>query len=232
MREERPYRDRGEAGEVLAAAVRDYLGAADAVVLALPRGGVPIGLSVARALDAPLEVVVVRKLGVPGQPELAMGAIASGGFQVLDDSLIARLRLTAPEIAAVVESEQKELRRREAVYRAERPMIEVRDRTAILVDDGLATGSTMRAAIGATRRRGAGALAVAVPVGARDTCEDLATEVDTFICPLQPAEFFAVGQWYRDFTPTTDEEVQDCLAASPRRVNATGTRGRPTSADS
>jgi predicted phosphoribosyltransferase len=217
---ERAYRDRRDAGETLAAAVVDRLGPVDAVVLALPRGGVPVGLVVARGLDAPLDVMVVRKLGVPGQPELAMGAIAAEGFKVLDESLVAQLQLTNSEVAAVVEHETKELQRREALYRAARSAVEVRGRVAVLVDDGLATGSTMRAAIRATRGRGPAKLVVAVPVGARDTCAELARKVDTFICPLQPGDFFAVGQWYQDFAPTTDDEVRACLAAAPHPEKA------------
>jgi putative phosphoribosyl transferase len=226
MMGERPYRDRAQAGEMLAGSVRDRLGAVDAIVLALPRGGLPIGLAVARALDAPLDVLIVRKLGVPAQPELAMGAIASGGFQVLDKSLTAQLGLTSAAIAAVVRHETAELHRREALYRGDRPPVDVRGRVAILVDDGLATGSSMRAAIGATRQRRPHQLVVAVPVGARDTCEELAREVDTLICPLQPREFFAVGQWYEDFAPTTDDEVRACLAAAPH-PEATGHIRRP-----
>jgi putative phosphoribosyl transferase len=208
------YRNRCHAGQVLANAVREELGRRDAVVLALPRGGVPVGLEVARVMEAPLDVFVVRKLGVPGQPELAMGAIASGGYEVLNRALIADLGLTELEIAAVADQEATELVRREWAYRSDRPPVDVRGRTAILVDDGLATGFTMRAAIAAIRERNISSLVVAVPVGAIETCEDLAHEVDTLICPLQPEDFHAVGMWYEDFTPTTDDDVRECLAAA------------------
>ena len=214
MIEERPYRDRHEAGRILAQHVQDQVDAADAVVLALPRGGVPVGLEVARALGAPLDVFIVRKLGAPAQPELAMGAIASGGVRVLNESVIADLGITKQEIAAVADREAAELARREKSYRDDRPPLEVSGRVVILVDDGLATGSTMRAAIAAVRQRGAGRLVVAVPVGARDTCAELAREVDALICPLQPAMFMAIGQWYEDFSQTTDEEVRESLAAA------------------
>lgn len=213
---EEPYRDRVQAGQILAATVRERLGAIDAVVLALPRGGLPVGFEVAREMESPLDVFVVRKLGVPSQSELAMGAIASGGYEVLNRALIAQLGITEIEIAAVADREMNELNRREALYRGDRPPADVRGRAAILVDDGLATGFTMRAAIGATRERHPAQLVVAVPVGARDTCEEIAREVDTLICPLQPRSFVAVGQWYEDFTPTSDREVQERLAEAAR----------------
>lgn len=209
-----PYRDRREAGRILGAHLCDELGAGDSVVLALPRGGVPVGFEVARMLDVSLDVFVVRKLGLPSQPEFAMGAIAAGGYQVLNKGVVARYGITAREITAVSEREAAELRRRETLYRAKRAPIDVRDRTAILVDDGLATGFTMRAAIGAVRALGARQLIVAAPVGAPDTCEQLAREVDRLICPFQPDPFDAVGLWYDDFAPTTDEEVRECLAAA------------------
>lgn len=208
------YRNRREAGQVLGAQLRERGPLIDPAVLALPRGGVPVGLEVARALDAPLDVFVVRKLGVPQQPEFAMGAIASGGFEVLNKSLIAELGITPIEIAAIADREIAELGRRETLYRGGRPPIDVRDRTCILVDDGLATGSTMRAAIEAIRHFGARRLIVAVPVGAPETCVELASEVDEVICPLQPEALHAVGLWYEDFTPTSDREVQTCLAAA------------------
>jgi len=216
MIEERPYRDRHDAGRVLAAQVREQMDAADAVVLALPRGGVPVGLEVARALDAPLDVFIVRKLGVPAQPELAMGAIASGGVRVLNDSVVANLDITEREIAAVADREAAELGRREQSYRDNRAPVEVRGRVVILVDDGLATGSTMRAAIAAVRQRRPGRLVVAVPVGAQDACAELAREVDALICPLQPAALMAIGQWYEDFSQTTDGEVRECLVTANR----------------
>lgn len=209
-----PYRDRREAGQILAAHVRPELARAPAVVLALPRGGVPVGFEVARVLAAPLDVFVVRKLGVPQQPELAMGAIASGGFELLNEPLIADLGISRREVRAVADREAAELAERERKYRAIRPPVNIRGRVAVIVDDGLATGFTVRAAIAANRQRGAARLVVAVPVGATETCEDLAREVDVLVCPLQPEPFMAVGHWYRDFSPTSDEEVRECLAAA------------------
>jgi predicted phosphoribosyltransferase len=171
-------------------------------------------------------VFVVRKLGVPQQPELAMGAIASGGFRLLNEPLIADLGITRREIEKVTEREAVELAERERKYRAFRSPVKVRDRIVILVDDGLATGFTMRAAIAANRERGAAHLMVAVPVGAIDTCRELAREVDTLVCPLQPENFMAVGYWYHDFAPTSDEEVGECLAASLANDEAAHTAHR------
>ena len=214
MNSEQRYRDRQEAGQILAARVHDELGAVEAVVLALPRGGVPVGFEVAHALEAPLDVFVVRKLGVPGHSELAMGAIAANGFEVLNEALITELGISRFQIAAVADRETEELHRREAIYRANHAPVELRGRTIILVDDGLATGFTMRAAIGALRLHDVAALNVAVPVGAPETCEEIARDVDHLICPLRPVPFQAVGLWYGDFTPTSDEEVCECLNAS------------------
>lgn len=220
MLEERPYRDRREAGRILAGHLHEQMDADDAVVLALPRGGVPVGFEVARALGAPLDVFIVRKLGAPEQPELAMGAIASGGIRVINDSVVASLGITAKEIAAVAEREAVELARREKSYRDNRPPLDVRGRVTILVDDGLATGSTMRAAIAAVRQRRPGRLVVAVPVGGPDTCAELAGEADALICPLQPEALMSVGAWYEDFSQTTDEEVRECLATASREAFA------------
>jgi putative phosphoribosyl transferase len=211
MIEHQPYHDRREAGQILGAQVRAQMAGERSVVLALPRGGVPVGLEVARALEAPLDVFVVRKLGVPQQPELAMGAIAPGGFELLNHALIADLGIGTREIRAVVAHETAELAERERKYHAVRPAVDVRGRTVVLVDDGLATGFTMRAAIAANRERGAVRLIVAVPVGAIDTCDEIAREVDVLVCPLQPKSFQAVGYWYHDFAPTSDEEVRACL---------------------
>lgn len=216
MIEERPYRNRREAGRILAEHVREQMDTADTVVLALPRGGVPVGFEVARALGAPLDVFVVRKLGVPQQPELAMGAIASGGVKIMNEAVVADLGITEKEIAAVADRETAELARREKSYRDNRPPIDVHGRVVILIDDGLATGSTMRAAIAAVRQRRPGRLVVAVPVGAKDTCTDLASEVDALICPLQPEALMAIGAWYEDFSQTTDEDVRKSLAAAIR----------------
>jgi putative phosphoribosyl transferase len=215
MRSNQAYRDRREAGEILAAHLRDQLGTPDdAVVLALPRGGVPVGFEVARVLGAELDVFVVRKLGAPGFEEYAIGAIAAGGFQLLNDEAIAQLDVSEKQIAEVAEREAAELHRREQLYRAERPSARVADRIAILVDDGLATGFSMRAAIAAVRERGPKRLIVAVPVGAAETCAEIEREVGTLVCPLQPKPFHAVGLWYRDFTPTTDDEVRELLIAA------------------
>jgi putative phosphoribosyl transferase len=215
MRSDQAYRDRREAGEILARHVPEYIGIPDdAVVLALPRGGVPVGFEVARELGAELDVFVVRKLGAPGFGEYAIGAIAASGFQVLNEDAIRDLGVTDKQIAEVAEREAAELRRREKEYRDDRPPVRVANRVAILVDDGLATGFTMRAAIAAVRERGPQRLVVAVPVGAVETCAELEREVGLLVCPLQPDPFHAVGLWYRDFTPTTDEEVRECLIAS------------------
>ena len=214
MRTGQPYRDRREAGQILAAHVREHVRDADTVVLALPRGGVPVAFEVAHAIDAPLDIFIVRKLGVPEQPEFAMGAIAAGGYQVLNRHVVRELGITPLQIAAVSDREEAELRRRESLYRVNRPLVDVRGHVAVLVDDGLATGFTMRAAIGAMRDRGVRRLLVAVPVGAPDTCEDIGREVDDLICPFQPDPFHAVGLWYHDFSETTDAEVRECLAAA------------------
>jgi putative phosphoribosyl transferase len=218
-----PYFDRREAGQILAAHIREQFPTTQAIVLALPRGGVPVGFEIARALDAPLDVFLVRKLGVPRQPELAMGAIATGGYEVLNEQLIADLGITPLQIAEVADREMAELRRREALYRAGRPPLDVEDRVVYLVDDGLATGFTMRAAIGAVRDLGAGRLVVAVPVGADDTCAEIATQVDALVCPFLPDPFHAVGLWYKNFEATTDQEVQDCLAAAALNYEAVHT---------
>ena len=209
------YRDRREAGEILAAHVQEEIGKSDdVVVLALPRGGVPVAFEVALVLDAMLDVFVVRKLGVPGYEEFAMGAIAAGGFRVLNERTIVDLGITEKDIAAVSEIESDELLRREELYRGDPPPLSVADRVVLLVDDGLATGFTMRAAIAAIRERGPRRLAVAAPVGAPETCAEIRHEVGTVVCPLQPEPFHAVGLWYHDFAPTTDEEVRECLAAA------------------
>jgi predicted phosphoribosyltransferase len=210
----RRFRDRREAGRLLAARLAHYRGRPDVLVLALPRGGVPVGYEVARALGAPLDVFLVRKLGVPGHEELAMGAVASGGVQVLNDDVIAGLGLSERVVAAVTARELQELERRERLYRGARPPREVHGRTVILVDDGLATGATMRAAIHALRRRGAARIVVAVPVAPLPTCAELRAEADEVVCLFTPEPFFAVGLWYEDFTQTSDDEVRALLADS------------------
>jgi len=206
------FRDRHEAGRVLATRLLAYANRPDVLVLALPRGGVPVGFEVAHALKAPLDVFLVRKLGVPGHEELAMGALASGGVRVLNEDVVRQLRIPDAVIDAVAREEQRELERRDRLYRDGRPPIDVRGRTVILVDDGLATGSTMRAAILALRRQHPAAIVVAVPVAAATTCAEFASEVDDVVCASTPEPFYAVGLWYADFTQTTDQQVHDLLA--------------------
>jgi predicted phosphoribosyltransferase len=210
------YRDRIEAGRALAALLRDYAGRGDVVVLGLPRGGVPVAAEVARALGVPLDVFMVRKLGVPGHEELAMGAIASGGVRVLNDSVIDALHIPPSIIERAALREQRELVRREAAFRGGRPAPELRGKTAILVDDGLATGATMRAAVSALRALGPARIVVAVPVGAADTCARFRAEADEVVCALTPFPFDAVGLWYEDFDQTSDAEVQAALGGGAR----------------
>jgi predicted phosphoribosyltransferase len=218
---EEEFRDRYDAGRRLAAALGSYAGRDDVLVLALPRGGVPVGYEVARALGAPLDVMQVRKLGVPGREELAMGAIASGGVRILSEDVVQALSIPERVIATVAAVEEQELDRRERIYREGRPFPEVRGRTVILVDDGLATGSTMRAAAAALRAQGAGRLVAAVPVAPKETCDALRDVVDEVICAVTPEPFLAVGEWYEDFTQTSDADVRDLL----RRATAAGARG-------
>jgi predicted phosphoribosyltransferase len=184
-------------------------------VLGLPRGGVPVAYEVAAALAAPLDVFVVRKLGVPGHEELAMGAIASGGVRVLNERVVNEVGIDAPEIEAVADRERAELERRERAYRGERDPIDVEGKTVIVVDDGLATGATMRAAITALRDRQADTIVVAVPTGSPQTCAEIGETVDEIVCPRTPEEFTAVGVWYRDFEPTSDDEVRRLLNGGP-----------------
>jgi predicted phosphoribosyltransferase len=205
------FRDRREAGRVLAERLADYAGAPNLLVLALPRGGVPVGFEVARALHAPLDVFVVRKLGVPGHEELAMGAIATGGVRVLAEDVINSLGLSERDVAAVAAQEQLELEDRERNFRDGRPAPEVRGRTVILVDDGLATGSTMRAALLALRAQRPARLVVAVPVGAPETCAMMRRDADDVVCAATPEPFMAVGVWYADFTQTTGAQVRELL---------------------
>src|SRR5882672_9022842 len=202
------FRDRHEAGRALA---EDYRGRDDVVVLALPRGGVPVGYEVATALGAPLDVFLVRKLGVPGHEELAMGAIASGGVVVLNDDVVRDLGISPEDLRRVAEREARELRRREQAYRGNRPMPDIAGKVVILADDGLATGSSMRAAIQALRTLGPARIVVAVPAAPESTCRELAAEVDEVVCATTPSPFFAVGGSYWDFTQTADEEVRKLL---------------------
>lgn len=209
------YHNRADAGQQLAARLTEFAGRSDVVVLGLPRGGIPVAYEVATRLKAPLDVFLVRKLGVPGHPELAMGAIAAGGIEVLSRQLIRDLGIPHALIEEVAVRERLELERRDALYRAGRRPAEVRDRTVILVDDGLATGSTMHAAILALRQHKPARIIVAVPVGAKDTCEQLRKIADQVVCPSTPEPFSAVGLWYEEFGQTTDEEVTRLLAAMP-----------------
>jgi putative phosphoribosyl transferase len=205
------FRNRFEAGRRLAQTLERFTARPNLLVLALPRGGVPVGFEVARALQAPLDLMLVRKLGIPGQEELAMGAIASGGVQILSEEVIAAFGIDQRTIAAVVAQEQEELDRREKLYRDERPFPRIRGRRVILVDDGLATGSTMRAAARAIRAQEPERLIVAVPVAPAESCAELRHEADEVICLVAPEPFFAVGNWYEDFSPTSDEEVYQLL---------------------
>jgi putative phosphoribosyl transferase len=204
------FQDRTEAGQELAKLLAPYADRPDVLVLALPRGGVPVAYEVARALHAPLDVFLVRKLGVPGHEELAMGAIASGGVRVLNHDVIRALGIPENIVDMVAERAGEELRRRERLYRDDRPAPEVRGRTVILVDDGLATGSTMRAAVAALRKQGPARVIVAVPVGAAETCAELSVGAEV-VCARTPEPFLAVGMWYDDFTQTSDEEVRELL---------------------
>lgn len=205
------FRDRRDAGRQLAKLLKQYAGRPDVLVLALPRGGVPVGFEVARALDAPLDVLLVRKLGVPGHQELAMGAVASGGVRVLNRSVVEHLNVQPRAIERVTTRELRELERRERAYRDDRPPPEIRDRTLILVDDGLATGSTMRAAVSALRQRQPRRIVVAVPTASPQTCAELRSVADEVVCAITPDPFYAVGIWYQDFSETSDEEVRRLL---------------------
>jgi putative phosphoribosyl transferase len=205
------FRDRTEAGRRLAEALMHYKGRSDVLVLALPRGGVPVAYEVARALGAPLDVFVVRKLGVPGQPEVAMGAIATGNVRVLNREVVTALGIPPQMIDTVAEREHVELERRERAYREGRPAPAVAGRIVILVDDGLATGATMRAAAVALKALKPARVVVAVPTAAREACDDFRSEVDEVVCAETPPLFGAVGLWYEDFSETSDEEVRDLL---------------------
>jgi predicted phosphoribosyltransferase len=216
------FQDRVEAGQHLGARLREFIrqdlaaqkpvpALLPVLVLALPRGGLPVGFEVARELGAPLDVFVVRKLGAPGHEELAMGAIASGGVRVMNDKVVKALRITPAQIEETTARELQELQRRERAYRGERAPLKVSGRTVLLVDDGLATGYTMRAAVAALRQKDPKRIVVAVPVAARATCEELHKEADAALCLFTPLEFVAVGQWYRNFTQTSDDEVRALL---------------------
>jgi putative phosphoribosyl transferase len=216
-----PFRDRHHAGRQLARALAPaYAGREDVIVLALPRGGVPVAYEVAKALGAPLDVFVVRKLGVPGHEELAMGAIARGGVLVLDEGIVRALGIGRDQIERVVAAELRELERREAAYRGDRDLPDLAAKTVILIDDGLATGATMKAAARAVSRYEPARTVVAVPVASTRTCEEFREGVDEIVCLVTPEPFHAVGLWYDDFSPTTDEEVSDLLTRASQAARA------------
>ncbi|MDX6628054.1 MAG: putative phosphoribosyl transferase [Gaiellales bacterium] len=215
------FRDRAEAGRLLARELQHYRGDPRLLVLALPRGGVPVGFELARSLDAPLDAFVVVKLGAPGQEELAIGAIASGGLRVINERVVREFGLDEEAIARAAAAAHPELERRERAYRGDRGPVQVEGRTVILVDDGLATGATMRAAALALRTRNPGRLVVAVPVAAEQTCDEVREDVDEVVCAVTPEPFLAVGAWYEDFSQTSDDEVRELLEranAEPRQA--------------
>lgn len=222
------FRDRTEAGRMLAEKLRAYANRPDVIVLALPRGGVPVGFEVARALKAPLDVLIVRKLGVPGQPELAMGAIASGGVRVLNEELLRYYPVPGEVIESVTEQEQKELERRERAYRGARPAPDLLGRTVILVDDGIATGTTMRSAIEALKKLRAASVVIAVPVAPESTCEEFQRLKNyvVFTCLSTPEAFFAISLWYENFPQTTDEEVRDLLERAAEEITTAPVKSR------
>lgn len=215
------FHDRIQAGRLLAAELTAYTNRADVLVLGLPRGGVPVAFEVARALQVPLDVFIVRKLGVPGEEELAMGALASGGICVLNDEIVRRLALPQEMIEEEINREQREVERRERLYRGKRSAPDLRGRTVILVDDGMATGATMRAAVAAVRHQQPAALILAVPVAATSTCKEFEQQGEQVICLLRAKAFWAVGFWYESFEQITDEEVRDLLTQAEREWMAT-----------
>jgi putative phosphoribosyl transferase len=212
------FRDRRDAGRILAQKLLAYTNRPDVIVLALPRGGVPVAYEVARELNAPLDILIVRKLGLPGHEELAIGAIASGGIRVLNHDITRALNIPKEMINIVAERELKELQRREHNYRGDRPPPEVRDRTVILIDDGLATGASMRAAVAGLRAQHPARIVVAVPTAAPETCEAFEFEVDEIVCAMTPEPFYGVGRWYEDFSQTTDQEVRSFLQEANQQL--------------
>lgn len=212
------YRDRSEAGQRLATLLTKYEHLPDLLVLALPRGGVPVAYEIAHSLHAPLDVFLVRKLGVPGQEELAMGAIASGGIRIINDDVVEHLHIPRHAIEKATEDEKRELQRRERLYRDDMPPPSILGHTILLVDDGLATGASMRAAVQALKQQRPAHLAVAVPVAAATTCYLLQTEVDRLICAQTPDPFYGVGYWYQNFAQTSDQEVRDLLTRNHQEL--------------
>src|SRR6188472_2913111 len=225
---ERAFVNRTEAGRLLAEKLENYANRNDVLVLGLPRGGVPVAYEVAKRLHAPLDVFIVRKLGVPGFEELAAGAIASGGVRVLNEDVVRAISYASEAIEAVTARETAELQRREQTYRDGRAAPELRDKIAIVVDDGLATGATMRAAVKALQQRGAGKIVVAVPVGPPDTCHEISKEADETICLSTPPFFQAVGQYYDDFSQTSDDDVRELLTRAAQSDNEGQLSNPPT----
>ena len=216
-----PFRDRTEAGKLLAKLLTVYTNQQDVLVLALPRGGVPVAFEIAQALHVDLDVMVVRKLGVPGQEELALGAIATGGVRILNKDVVQFLAIPDETIDIIAANEQQELERRERLYRGNRPAYVVKGRKIILVDDGIATGATMHAAIEAIKELLPSRIIVAVPTAAPSTCNEFAAEVDELVCIIRPEPFIAVGYWYRQFSQSTDEEVRNLLEQANHGFPAT-----------
>ncbi|HUE99296.1 MAG TPA: phosphoribosyltransferase [Anaerolineales bacterium] len=213
-----PFKDRRDAGKKLAQKLSAYTGRADVTVLALPRGGVPVAYEVARALNAPLDILIVRKLGLPGREELAIGAISSGGIRVLNKDIIRMLSIPEEVINFVGKRELQELQRRETLYRGDQAAPETRNRTIILIDDGLATGASMRAAVAGLRAQHPARIVIAVPAAAVETCDAFQPEVDEIVCAMTPEPFYGVGRWYEDFSQTTDEEVRILLQEANRQL--------------
>lgn len=214
------FQNRTEAGQLLAEKLAAYANRPDVLVLGLPRGGVPVAFEVAKALNVPLDICLVRKLGVPEQPELAMGAIATGGVMVLNDNAIQWQGISKEAIDTVAATEQQELERRDRIYRGDRPIPDVSQRTIILIDDGIATGSTLRAAIATLRQQQAECIVVAVPVAPSSTCNELKAEVDKVVCLITPESLCSISLWYEDFSQTTDEEVCNLLAQAAYKPTA------------
>ncbi len=212
------FSDRRDAGRVLAQELTAYAGRSDVIVLALPRGGVPVAYEVALALNAPLDIFIVRKLGLPGHEELAIGAIASGGVRVRNEDIIHALNIPEAMINRVAQQELQELGRREQLYRGARPMLDVQDKTVILIDDGLATGASMRAAVSGVRTQHPARIVIAVPTAAPETCNAFEFEVDEIVCAMTPEPFFGVGKWYENFSQITDEEVHTLLEEASRQL--------------